>query len=232
MQMLKRKFYPGGALKKELNDRNGVLHGAARQYYENGQLQIDMNYKHGIPNGSYTLYYEAGHPQIEATLKDGKVFGKVQRYKGDGTPIDSTRFEEAAEFIPLVVNDFFVPWEVCFRAAIRSSLGLLMTETAWSEGFSYEQDGQHHFVPIIQRRTPEQANTELQNGDYTLQVSVNRSPWSDPIILSSGCSQEKIGFDLSRLVADSVRQFREDYHDTLEYEGLLQQGYGFSITLS
>lgn len=232
MQMLKRKFYPGGALKKELNDRNGVLHGAARQYYENGQLQIDMNYEHGIPNGSYTLYYEAGHPQIEATLKDGKVFGKVQRYKGDGTPIDSTRFGEAAEFIPLVVDDFFVPWEVCFRAAIRSSLGLLMTETAWSEGFNYEQDGQHHFVPIIQRRTPEQANTELQNGDYTLQVSVNRSPWSDPIILSSGCSQEKIGFDLSRLVADSVRQFREDYHDTLEYAGLLQQGYGFSITLS
>ena len=191
-----------------------------------------MNYEHGIPNGSYTLYYEAGHPQIEATLKDGKVFGKVQRYKGDGTPIDSTRFGEAAEFIPLVVDDFFVPWEVCFRAAIRSSLGLLMTETAWSEGFNYEQDGQHHFVPIIQRRTPEQANTELQNGDYTLQVSVNRSPWSDPIILSSGCSQEKIGFDLSRLVADSVRQFREDYHDTLEYAGLLQQGYGFSITLS
>ena len=230
--MLRRKFYPSGALKIELNDRNGTLHGAARQYYENGQLQIDMNYEHGIPNGPYTMYYEAGNPQIETTLKDGKVFGKVQRYKGDGTPVDAMYFEEAAEYIPPVVADFLVPWEGCFRVAIRSSLGLLMTETAWSEGFNYEQDGQNHFVPIIQHRTPEQADTELQNGDYALRVSVNRSPWSDPIIICSGCSREKIGFDLSRLVADSVRQFREDYHDTLEYAGLLQQGYGFSITLS
>ncbi|MBU9736290.1 hypothetical protein KTH89_07045 [Lachnospiraceae bacterium ASD5720] len=36
----------------------------------------------------------------------------------------------------------------------------------------------------------------------------------------------------SLFAADSVRKFQEEYHDTLEYAGLLQQGYGFSITLS
>lgn len=130
-----------------------------------------------------------------------------------------------------MVDDFLIPWEVCFKEAISSSLGLLMTETAWSNGFTYEQGGYRHFIPIKQRRTPEKANTGIQNGEYTLLVAVNRSPWCDPIIVFSGCSQDKIGFNLSSLVADSVNQFRKDYHDTLEYAGLLQQGYGFSITL-
>lgn len=103
--MQRKILYPGGALKLVLTYRNGVLHGAARQFYENGQLQIDMNYENGVPSGTYTLYYEAGNPQIKATLKNGKIFGGVQRYKGDGTPIDGTLFEEAAEFIPPLAED-------------------------------------------------------------------------------------------------------------------------------
>lgn len=229
--MIKRIYYPSGAVKKILTYKSGVLHGKARQFYENGQLQIDMNYVKGIPQGAYTLYYEAGNPQIEAILSNGEFSGKVQRYKGDGTAIDFRLFAETEETVIPMADDIFIPWEVCFKKAISSSLGLLMTETAWSPGFTYEKDGYRRFIPIKQWRTPDQANTEIQNQEDTLLVAVNRSPWCEPILVSSGCSEEKIGFHLSALVADCVHQFRRDYHDTLDYAGLLQQGYGFSITL-
>lgn len=226
-----RRFYPGGVLKLEMRCRNGVPHGPARQFYESGQLQIDMNYKNGIPSGPYTLYYETGNPQMTATLQDGKVSGQVQRFKADGTPIDPALLWGENEEKLWVAGDVFVPWETCLTQAINSSLGLLMTETAWAEGFEYENDGQTYFIPLKQWRTPEQADTEIQNAGYTLRVAVNRSPWSGPIVSSSGCFQEKTGVELGALVADCVQRFRQKHHDTLEYAGLLQQGYGFSITL-
>lgn len=205
-----RRFYPGGALKLEMRCRNGVPHGPARQFYESGQLQIDMNYKNGIPSGPYTLYYETGNPQMTATLQDGKVSGQVQRFKADGTPIDPALFWGDNEEKLWVAGDVFVPWETCLTQAINSSLGLLMTETAWAEGFEYENDGQTYFIPLKQWRTPEQADA-VKNGGISKQTALcslrgHSAVCRQPIILTFWglmfyCMEERVFWMASAMAA-------------------------------
>lgn len=55
-----REFYPEGALKSELEVKEGKRHGRYREYYENGKLKLRGKYSKNLPKGTWRYYTEEG----------------------------------------------------------------------------------------------------------------------------------------------------------------------------
>ncbi|WP_291529344.1 toxin-antitoxin system YwqK family antitoxin [Bacteroides sp. UBA939] len=55
-----REFYPEGALKSEVEVKEGKRHGRYREYYENGKLKLRGKYSKNQPKGTWKYYTEEG----------------------------------------------------------------------------------------------------------------------------------------------------------------------------
>ena len=52
-----REFYPEGALKSEVEVKEGKRHGRYREYYEDGTLKLRGKYANNKPKGTWTVSY-------------------------------------------------------------------------------------------------------------------------------------------------------------------------------
>ena len=55
-----REFYPEGALKSEVEVKEGKRHGRYREYYEDGTLKLRGKYANNKPKGTWKYYTEDG----------------------------------------------------------------------------------------------------------------------------------------------------------------------------
>ncbi|WP_455586674.1 toxin-antitoxin system YwqK family antitoxin [Bacteroides sp.] len=55
-----REFYPEGALKSEVEVKEGKRHGRYREYYENGKLKLRGKYANNLPKGTWKYYTDEG----------------------------------------------------------------------------------------------------------------------------------------------------------------------------
>ena len=77
-----REFYPEGALKSEVEVKEGKRHGRYREYYEDGTLKLRGKYANNKPKGTWKYYTEDGKFerkekfQITSTKVDLKIMLK------------------------------------------------------------------------------------------------------------------------------------------------------------
>ncbi|RYZ54881.1 MAG: tetratricopeptide repeat protein, partial [Sphingobacteriales bacterium] len=68
-------YYVNGKLSREMDIKDGKLHGVMREYYENGQLREEIEYRNGDRHGKYTSWYDDGQKEDEYQYANGKPDG-------------------------------------------------------------------------------------------------------------------------------------------------------------
>lgn len=59
---------------------NGVLNGVRREYYLGSKLKKEINYKEGVFDGDYITYFESGKPKLKLHYKEGEKDGKLEYF--------------------------------------------------------------------------------------------------------------------------------------------------------
>lgn len=108
---VKKQYYKGSKLHKEINYANGLLdgvskmynpqgklleelnfvqnkrHGVQKYFYEDGVLLRTENWEMGVKSGEFKMFYYQGHVQtLETYNKKGQLEGKFEEYYPDGRP--------------------------------------------------------------------------------------------------------------------------------------------------
>ena len=116
-----KKYWPGGALRNEINYTSGKPQGEYKLYYENGKLEehgfwtnnkntgeFKRYYTNGNPqqhfvfadngkrNGIQKYYHENGKMSMEVNIVNGAESGVCKRYNPDGTLAEEKTFENGA----------------------------------------------------------------------------------------------------------------------------------------
>lgn len=72
-----RRYYDSGALKSEVNYRDGRLEGLSNTYYENGNICSRENYKNDKLNGLSKFYKINGDLKAEIYYRNGILIKEV-----------------------------------------------------------------------------------------------------------------------------------------------------------
>lgn len=59
---------------------NGVLNGVRREYYTGSILKKEINYKNGIFDGDYVTYFKSGKPKLKLHYDEGEKDGKLEYF--------------------------------------------------------------------------------------------------------------------------------------------------------
>ena len=80
----RKDYYPNGALKFEVNLKNGRPEGTGKMYYESGKVWAEKNYKNSNQEGIEKIYFENGQLFKEKNYKNNKQEGIEKIYAGSG----------------------------------------------------------------------------------------------------------------------------------------------------
>jgi antitoxin component YwqK of YwqJK toxin-antitoxin module len=80
----RKVYYPNGALKFEVNLKNGRPEGIGKAYYGNGKVFKEIYYKDGKREGIEKMYYESGKVWAERNYKNNKREGIEKTYYVNG----------------------------------------------------------------------------------------------------------------------------------------------------
>jgi antitoxin component YwqK of YwqJK toxin-antitoxin module len=80
----RKDYYPNGALKFEVNLKNGRPEGKGKAYYQSGKVFREYNYKAGKREGIGKMYYENGKVWAEKSYKNNNQEGIEKIYNRDG----------------------------------------------------------------------------------------------------------------------------------------------------
>ena len=81
-----REFYSEGALKSEVEVKEGKRHGRYREYYEDGTLKLRGKYANNKPKGTWKYYTEDGkfeRKRKSSRLRQQKVDLKIMLKKNN-----------------------------------------------------------------------------------------------------------------------------------------------------
>ncbi len=82
---LVKQHYPSGAVKTEIEYKDGKRHGLAKRYYENGLLHQEITYENNIKQGEAKTYYKNGKLFQLTPYENGYIQGIRMKYRDDGS---------------------------------------------------------------------------------------------------------------------------------------------------
>lgn len=80
--MIRKEYYPSGALRAEIEMEAGRLHGLRKFYYESGLIESEFFFWNGLMDGICKWYSENGDFTGEFTMKRGT--GVVKKWNQQG----------------------------------------------------------------------------------------------------------------------------------------------------
>ncbi len=83
-----RWWHENGEKKREVNYKDGKLHGLTTRWHENGQKMYEENFVDGYEHGLATYWYENGSKWIEKNWDNGKRQGKRTEWHRNGQKRD------------------------------------------------------------------------------------------------------------------------------------------------
>ena len=78
------QYYPSGAVKSEIEYKNGKRHGLAKRYYQNGGLHQEINYVNNVKDGAAKTYFKNGELYQHTPYENGYIQGLRMKYREDG----------------------------------------------------------------------------------------------------------------------------------------------------
>lgn len=76
------------------NYKNGILDGVKRTYFPGSKIKKEITYKEGIFDGPFKIYNDSGVVIEELTYKGGKKDGEAKYYYDDGTLLRTESWDE------------------------------------------------------------------------------------------------------------------------------------------
>jgi len=91
---LVKEFFFDGAVREEVDYKNGKKEGVAKLYNSKGVVRGEFNFKNGIQDGLSKTYYDTGELLKEISFKNGKLEGVNREYAKDGTLLFEAYFKD------------------------------------------------------------------------------------------------------------------------------------------
>lgn len=92
-----RYFYNNERVFKQINYKNGKLHGGSAEYYENGNAKRIAFYKNGLLNGVYREFYENRGLKKVVMYEEGKKDGLYRVYHENGEVKEDKKYDKDKE---------------------------------------------------------------------------------------------------------------------------------------
>ena len=96
-EQILREFFESGALKEEVEYRNGLKHGKRKRWYEDGQLFKEGEMVEDKWDGKYREWYPDGSPKLIGHYAEGKQDGEWLFFDKNGVVLPSIFYENGRE---------------------------------------------------------------------------------------------------------------------------------------
>jgi antitoxin component YwqK of YwqJK toxin-antitoxin module/tetratricopeptide (TPR) repeat protein len=89
-----RPKYANGKPSRDMDYRNGELHGVYKEYHPNGQLMEEATFEVGSTMGETKEFYPDGRPWVTGTARNGDRHGTWTTYWENGQPMEKSQWAD------------------------------------------------------------------------------------------------------------------------------------------
>jgi antitoxin component YwqK of YwqJK toxin-antitoxin module len=90
-------FYENGAVKYEINYKDGKKYGVYKDFYQSGEVLHEVNYNDGERYEILKEYYKSGELWAERSVRDGLIHGVTRLYHKNGKLFSEQHFKDGKE---------------------------------------------------------------------------------------------------------------------------------------